>query len=60
MNKLLERLGALGPERLKGVRRGIEKESLRAQPGGQLALTPHPAALEIGRASCRERVCDSV
>ncbi|MDP9899241.1 glutamate--cysteine ligase [Variovorax ginsengisoli] len=45
MNKLLERLGALGPERLKGVRRGIEKESLRAQPGGQLALTPHPAAL---------------
>ena len=45
MNKLLERLGALGPERLLGVRRGIEKESLRSQPGGELALTPHPAAL---------------
>ncbi len=45
MNKLMERLGALGPERLKGMRRGIEKESLRAQPDGQLALTPHPLAL---------------
>jgi len=27
------------------MRRGLEKESLRAQPGGALALTPHPAAL---------------
>ncbi|MBC7608299.1 MAG: glutamate--cysteine ligase, partial [Polaromonas sp.] len=27
------------------MRRGIEKESLRAQPAGGLALTPHPAAL---------------
>lgn len=27
------------------MRRGLEKESLRAQPNGQLALTPHPAAL---------------
>lgn len=40
-----DRLLALGPARLKGMRRGIEKESLRAQPGGALALTPHPAAL---------------
>jgi glutamate--cysteine ligase len=39
------RLKALTPARLKGMRRGIEKESLRAQPGGGLALTPHPAAL---------------
>ncbi len=39
------RLGALTPARLKGMRRGLEKESLRAQPGGGLALTPHPAAL---------------
>ncbi|MDO8440785.1 MAG: glutamate--cysteine ligase [Polaromonas sp.] len=39
------RLRALDPARLKGMRRGIEKESLRAQPGGALALTPHPAAL---------------
>ena len=27
------------------MRRGVEKESLRALPGGGLALTPHPAAL---------------
>ena len=33
------------PERLLGIRRGIEKESLRALPDGMLALTPHPAAL---------------
>ncbi|MEO7885279.1 MAG: glutamate--cysteine ligase [Polaromonas sp.] len=39
------RLTALTPDRLKGMRRGIEKESLRAKPGGGLALTPHPAAL---------------
>ncbi|MBS3996660.1 MAG: glutamate--cysteine ligase [Hydrogenophaga sp.] len=32
-------------ERLRGMRRGLEKESLRAQPDGRLALTPHPAAL---------------
>jgi glutamate--cysteine ligase len=42
---LQHRLKALSPEQLKGMRRGIEKESLRAQPGGALALTPHPAAL---------------
>ena len=30
---------------LLGIRRGIEKESLRALPGGSLALTPHPLAL---------------
>ena len=42
---LQERLKALTPQQLKGMRRGIEKESLRAQPGGGLALTPHPAAL---------------
>ncbi len=42
---LQDRLKALTPARLKGMRRGIEKESLRAQPGGALALTPHPAAL---------------
>ena len=45
MSTLQERLAALSPARLRGVRRGIEKESLRAQPDGQLALTPHPAAL---------------
>ena len=35
----------LSPDRLKGVSCGIEKESLRAQPSGALALTPHPLAL---------------
>ncbi len=35
----------LTPERLLGMRCGIEKESLRAQPSGALALTPHPLAL---------------
>ena len=38
-------IAALTPARIKGMRCGIEKESLRAQPGGALALTPHPAAL---------------
>ncbi len=42
---LADRLRALSPATLKGMRRGIEKESLRAQAGGALALTPHPAAL---------------
>jgi len=42
---LQDRLKAISPDRLKGMRRGLEKESLRAQPSGALALTPHPAAL---------------
>jgi glutamate--cysteine ligase len=42
---LLDRLQALAPDRLQGIRRGLEKESLRAQTNGSLALTPHPAAL---------------
>ena len=41
----LEALNQVPVARLKGMRCGIEKESLRAQPGGALALTPHPAAL---------------
>ena len=32
-------------ERLLGIRRGIEKEGLRALATGSLALTPHPAEL---------------
>ena len=32
-------------ERLQGIRRGIEKEGLRALATGSLALTPHPAEL---------------
>ncbi len=40
-----QRLSALPPEVLKGLKRGIEKESLRVRPDGALALTPHPVAL---------------
>ena len=39
------RLAALSPALLKGLKRGIEKESLRVRPDGALALTPHPRAL---------------
>src|SRR5258706_922448 len=35
----------LAPERLRGIRRGIEKESLGVRPDGTLAQTPHPPAL---------------
>lgn len=45
MSSLQARLNALTPARLGGIRRGIEKESLRALPDGGLALTPHPRAL---------------
>lgn len=45
MTSLLNRLDDLGSERVLGMRRGLEKESLRVQPDGRLALTPHPAAL---------------
>ena len=41
----LQALSRVPVTRLKGMRCGIEKESLRAQPDGALALTPHPAAL---------------
>ncbi|MBL8361320.1 MAG: glutamate--cysteine ligase [Rubrivivax sp.] len=42
---LERRLHALGAERLQGMRRGVEKESLRVLPDAGLALTPHPLAL---------------
>ncbi len=45
MSNLQARVAALAPQRLKGIRRGIEKESLRATPEGGLAMTPHPQAL---------------
>ena len=35
----------LSTERLLGMHCGLEKESLRVQPSGALALTPHPLAL---------------
>ena len=42
---LQQRLAALKPSVLRGIRRGVEKESLRTRPDGSLARTPHPAAL---------------
>jgi glutamate--cysteine ligase len=45
MSRWIDRVNALAPERLNGMRRGLEKESLRALPTGGLALTPHPVAL---------------
>jgi len=43
--RILERLNSLSTDRLAGIRRGVEKESLRVRRDGSLALTPHPAAL---------------
>ncbi|MGI9134169.1 MAG: glutamate--cysteine ligase [Rhodoferax sp.] len=45
MDKFSTALGGLTPQRLQGIRRGIEKESLRTDPEAALAATPHPAAL---------------
>jgi len=45
LNQIRERLRALGPDVLQGIRRGIEKESLRVGRNGQLAMTPHPLSL---------------
>lgn len=45
MADIRDRLRALPQGVLAGIRRGIEKESLRVRPDGALALTPHPAAL---------------
>ena len=45
MNGLQPSLRAIPDASLRAMRRGVEKESLRAQPSGALALTPHPAAL---------------
>src|SRR3954470_2196513 len=38
-------LNSLDAAAASGMRRGMEKESLRARPDGSLATTPHPAAL---------------
>jgi glutamate--cysteine ligase len=45
LSDIEERLRALTPDVLKRIRRGIEKESLRVQPDGKLAETPHPRGL---------------
>lgn len=45
MHRITEALQALSPSHVLGMRRGVEKESLRTQPSGRLATTPHPVAL---------------
>jgi glutamate--cysteine ligase len=45
MTRLQQRLRLLSREVLKGIRRGLEKESLRVRPDGMLADTQHPAGL---------------
>ena len=45
MAALKARLQALPAAALKGMRRGIEKESLRSRTDGALAATPHPREL---------------
>ena len=42
---LHKRLRGLAPRALANLLRGIEKESLRTNPNGALAQTPHPPAL---------------
>ena len=45
MESLKNLLVSLDDALLAGMRRGIEKESLRARADGTLAMTPHPQAL---------------
>ena len=45
MERISRGPGGLTAQRLLGIRRGIEKESLRALATGALAMTPHPRAL---------------
>ena len=45
MNHIQQRIDAIGAQRLLQMGRGIEKEGLRVNDDGALALTPHPAAL---------------
>ena len=45
MSNTQHKLAAVSRERLLGMRHGLEKESLRVQRDGKLALTPHPGSL---------------
>jgi glutamate--cysteine ligase len=45
MQKISQALGSLTETRIHGIRRGVEKESLRALEDGSLAMTPHPKNL---------------
>ena len=54
LKTIVDRLAGITPQRLQGMRRGIEKESLRVLPTGALALTPHP--LPLGAALTHPRI----
>ncbi len=45
MSGLTNQLADVSDAQLRAMGRGVEKESLRSQPDGGLAFTPHPAAL---------------
>ena len=45
MSGMFDRLAAVPGSHLQQIRRGLEKESLRALPDDGLAMTPHPVAL---------------
>ncbi len=45
IKQMAARLQGIAPQALAGIRRGVEKESLRTDADGALSLTPHPAAL---------------
>lgn len=45
MTDISKALDGLATQRIQGMRRGVEKESLRALPTGGVALTPHPTRL---------------
>lgn len=45
MTGIRQRVEALAPSVFQGILRGIEKEGLRVRGDGELADTPHPAAL---------------
>src|SRR5690606_6754167 len=51
---LQEQLAGLTAARLRGMRRGIEREGLRVLPGGVLSTAPHPQAL--GSALCHPHI----
>ena len=44
-DSLRTRLSAIEPATLRGIARGLEKESLRATADGNLSMRPHPRAL---------------
>ena len=45
MKEMQERLRSVSQGSLAGIRCGVEKESLRVEPNGMLAATPHPSGL---------------